>query len=87
MIYLQSIMLMMHSHLTYRQCICINFDNALAFGIDHAFIPHFDHALTGCHAFEDAHAFATNLTMYFKFAHAFAKYLIMSLSLRILSAL
>ena len=58
---LYSTMLMMHLHLTMH-----TFDNALVFGIDHAFMQHFDHALRGCpcinvedaHVFQVVHAFA-----------------------------
>ena len=46
---LYSIRPMMHSHLImYSQGNVFAFDNALAFGIDQAFMCHFDYALRGC---------------------------------------
>ena len=53
--HLHLIMLTVHSHLTMHWLDIA--DDALACQVDHAFMPHFNHAL------KVAHAFATKLTM------------------------
>ena len=49
--YLRLIMLTMHSHLTMHWLDKINTGDTFAFELDHAFMPHFDHALKVAHVF------------------------------------